>query len=66
MQNSVHRIISQKDMPGVSILTQNVKKMLHPSGVDCSSTFSWTFIGWGKILPNSQKFAHTPHQENPP
>ena len=30
------RIISQNHMPGISLLTKNVTKLLHPPGVDCS------------------------------
>ena len=39
------RLISQNHTPGISLLTKIVKKMFHPSGVDCSPPFSWTFIG---------------------
>ena len=31
------RIISQNHMPGISLLNKNVKKLLHPPGVDCPS-----------------------------
>ena len=38
------RIISQNHMPGISFLTKNVKKLLHPPGVDCPP-FLWIFMG---------------------
>ena len=38
------RIISQNHMPGISLLTKNVTKLLHPPGVDCSP-FPKTFMG---------------------
>ena len=41
---SLSRIISQNHMPGISLLTKNVTKLLHPPGVDCSP-FPWTFMG---------------------
>ena len=31
-------------MPGISLLTKNVTKLLHPPGVDCSP-FPWIFMG---------------------
>ena len=39
------RLISQNHTPGISLLTKIVKKMFHPSGVDCSPPFPWTFMG---------------------
>ena len=54
-------------MPGISFLTQNIKKMLHPPGVDCPPLPLKLYAKpWGleKILPNSQKFAGFPHQKN--
>ena len=38
------RIISQNHTPGMSLLTKNVTKLVHPQGVDCSP-FPWTFMG---------------------
>ena len=31
-------------MPGISPLNKNVKKLLHPPGMDCPF-FPWTFMG---------------------
>ena len=38
------RIISQNHMPGISLFTKNVTKLLHPPGVDCSP-FPWSLMG---------------------
>ena len=45
-------IISQDQTPSISFLTKNIKKLLHPSGVDCrpSSEPLWEPWGWGKVL----------------
>ena len=65
-QNSVQ----QDYLLSNSLLTKNIKKLLHLPGVDCPP-FPWTFMGnpgdegGGRILPKSQEFTHFPHQKNP-
>ena len=36
IKNSSSRSISQNHTPGISLLTKNVKRLLHPPDVDCS------------------------------
>ena len=66
-QNSVQ----QDYLLSNSLLTKNIKKLLHLPGADCPP-FPWTFMGnpgdeggGGRILPKSQEFTHFPHQKNP-
>ena len=65
-QNSVQ----QDYLLSNSLLTKNIKKLLHLPGVDCPP-FPWTFMGnpgdegGERILPKSQEFTHFPHQKNP-
>ena len=63
-QNSVQ----QDYLQGNSLLTKDIKKLLHLPGVDCPS-FTWTFMGnpedGGGILLKSQEFTHFLHQKNP-
>ena len=62
------RIISQNHMPGTSLLNKNVKKLLHPPGVDCPS-FHWTFMGnpgdGGKSYPTPKNVLISPIRKIP-
>ena len=50
-------------MPGISLFNKNVKKLLHPQGVDCPS-FPWTFMGIpgdvGKSYPTAKNLLISP------
>ena len=57
IQNSVQQNHIQESYASISFLTKNVKKLLHPPGVDYSP-FLWTFMGkpgdGGKSYPTAK------------
>ena len=56
-------------MPGISLLTKNVTKLLHPWGMDCSP-FPWTFMGnpgdGEKSYATAKNLLISPIRKNPP
>ena len=68
MQTVSSRIISRNYMQGISLLTKNVTKLMHPPGVDCPP-FPWTFMGYSedeeKSYPTAKNYSFPPSEKSP-
>ena len=67
IQSSSSRIISQNHAPGISLLTKNVKKLLHAPDVDCPLPLNlygkpW---GWTKSYPREKHLLISPIRKTP-